>query len=133
MNFSHILIVFFATIFFHIYDDFKSQGILASMKQKEWWTSQSSYTEKYKYDYTIALLAHSFSWAAAISIPSLVYYYIINKEICLPLLFLIITQTMMHGIIDDLKANEHEINLIQDQFAHLVQIIVEICILMALI
>jgi len=133
MNISHILLIFFITIFLHVYDDFKSQGILASMKQKEWWTSQSSYTEKYKYDYTIALLAHSFSWAAAISIPSLVYYYIVNKEICLPLLFFIVIQTMVHCIVDDLKANKYKINLIQDQFTHLVQIIVEIGILIALI
>ena len=133
MDISHIILIFFATIFLHIYDDFKSQGILASMKQKEWWESQSGYNLKYEYNYTIALLAHSFSWAAAISIPSLVYYYIINKEICLPLLFFIITQTMVHCIIDDLKANEHKINLIQDQLAHIIQIIIEIIILISLI
>ena len=38
-------------IFLHIIDDFNLQGIMASMKQKEWWKSHPEYTKLYKFDW----------------------------------------------------------------------------------
>ena len=38
-------------IFAHIVDDYYLQGILASMKQKSWWTKQEGYKSLYKNDY----------------------------------------------------------------------------------
>ena len=56
-------------VFFHIIDDYKLQGILASMKQKKWWEEQKEYIEKYQYDYIWALITHSFSWSFMIMLP----------------------------------------------------------------
>jgi hypothetical protein len=41
-----LVLIFFAMCFCHIVDDYYLQGILASMKQKNWWTKQESYEDK---------------------------------------------------------------------------------------
>lgn len=112
--------ILLSMIFLHIVDDYKLQGILASMKQKKWWRGQAEYKELYKYDYIPALLQHSFSWAFMIMLPiaiSLkfdigmwVYAYIIN--------------TAIHAVVDTLKANMLKINLVTDQTIHIMQIVV---------
>ena len=66
-----LVFIFFAMCFCHIVDDYYLQGILASMKQKSWWTKQESYEDKYKNDYIVALLMHAFSWSFMILIPFL--------------------------------------------------------------
>ena len=48
-------------ILLHVIDDFHLQGILASMKQKEWWKKQEGYKDLYKDDYITALMIHSIS------------------------------------------------------------------------
>ena len=63
------IFILIAMIFLHIIDDYKLQGILASMKQKKWWKEQNDYKSMYKYDYIIALLTHSFSWSFMIMLP----------------------------------------------------------------
>lgn len=55
MNKSFILLWM---IFMHIVDDYRLQGILASMKQKSWWKEQPQYKPMYKRDY-IAVFAHA--------------------------------------------------------------------------
>ena len=37
--------IYISMIFMHILDDYCLQGILASMKQKEWWRKQEQYKE----------------------------------------------------------------------------------------
>ena len=115
------VILFIITVFFHIWDDFGRQGILASMKQKSWWHS-----DEYKNDWIPALIAHSFSWATMISIPSFVYSYTVNKSISFYLISLFIVQAIIHFIVDNEKCNKHRINLCIDQSIHLVQIIAEV-------
>ena len=105
-------------IFAHIVDDYYLQGILASLKQKTWWENQKSYKPMYKYDYIVALIMHAFSWSFMISLPIL--YLGFTKSI----VFLIILNTIIHGIVDDLKANKHKINLIIDQSIHIIQIVI---------
>ena len=61
--------ILFSMIFLHIIDDYKLQGILASMKQKRWWREQKEYKPFYKYDYIIALIDHSISWTFMIMLP----------------------------------------------------------------
>ena len=39
--------ILFAMIFAHIVDDFYLQGILAKMKQKDWWEKQDGYRRLY--------------------------------------------------------------------------------------
>lgn len=112
------LFILFVMIFAHIVDDYYLQGILASLKQKSWWENQKSYKPMYKYDYIVALIMHAFSWSFMISLPIL--YFGFTKWIAVA----IILNTIIHGIVDDLKANKHKINLIVDQSIHIVQIVV---------
>lgn len=112
------LFILFVMIFAHIVDDYYLQGILASLKQKSWWENQKSYKPMYKYDYIVALIMHAFSWSFMISLPIL--YLGFTKWIAVA----IILNTIIHGIVDDLKANKHKINLIVDQSIHIVQIII---------
>ena len=108
-------------MFMHIADDYYLQGILASMKQKTWWKRQESYNNKYKYDYIVALIMHSFSWAFMIMLPiALVMSFTISIWFVIALLI----NTVIHCIVDNLKANKMIINLVADQSIHMVQIIV---------
>lgn len=112
------LFILFVMIFAHIVDDYYLQGTLASLKQKTWWENQKSYKPMYKYDYIVALIMHSFSWSFMISLPIL--YFGFTKWIVVA----IILNTIIHGTVDDLKANKHKINLIMDQSIHIVQIVI---------
>lgn len=116
MNNIHILLIM---IFLHIFDDYK-QGILASMKQKQWWREQKEYTDLYKYDYIAALLCHSFSWTFMIMLPILV---LVNFKVNLLVLGLFLSNFALHAFIDDLKANRFVINLVTDQSLHILQIV----------
>jgi hypothetical protein len=87
------------------------------MKQKNWWTKQESYEDKYKNDYVIALIMHAFSWSFVILIPFLL--------LGLSPIFLVIALVLngtIHAFVDDLKANQKKINLVQDQSIHIGQI-----------
>ena len=112
-----LVFIFFAMCFCHIVDDYYLQGILASMKQKSWWTKQESYEDKYKDDYIVALIMHAFSWSFMILIPFLL--------LGLSPVFLVISLVLngiIHAFVDDLKANQKKINLVQDQSIHIGQI-----------
>ena len=56
------LLLLICMMFCHIINDYKLQGILASMKQKSWWEENGN-DPLYKHDYIMALFEHSFSWA----------------------------------------------------------------------
>ena len=107
-------------MFCHIIDDYKLQGILASMKQKKWWEEQKEYKEMYRHDYICALLIHSFSWSFMIMLP---IAFVKGFEISVTFLIFFIANMIVHTIVDDLKANKFQINLIVDQTMHLCQII----------
>lgn len=102
-------------IYFHIIDDFYLQGILAKLKQKEWWETTFPGNKMYDCDYIIALLLHAFSWAVTVHIPVLFIYHAYS----LPLF---LGAFALHAIIDDLKANKEIFGLAIDQILHIVQI-----------
>ena len=111
-------------IFCHIVDDYYLQGWLASAKQKEWWQKNAP-QELYKYDYIMALFIHSFSWSFMILLPLVVSTILSNGQWHSELYYMFFICNMtIHGIVDDMKANQKWINLIQDQMIHLVQIII---------
>ena len=112
------LFILFVMIFAHIVDDYYLQRILASLKQKSWWEKQENYKSLYKYDYIAALIMHAFSWSFMISLPTL--YFGFTKWIMVAILL----NTIIHGIVDDLKANKGKINLIIDQSIHIVQVVI---------
>lgn len=112
-------------IFLHIFADYSLQGILASMKQKDWWYQQDGMSRKYRNDYKAALIAHAFEWSFVVMLPILRYllddWY--GGQIFFYMLLLFVN-TYSHAYIDNLKANHKSINLIADQALHLGQIFV---------
>lgn len=115
------ILILLAMLFFHIVDDFYLQGILANLKQKKWWNDQCD-SQLYKHDYIAALVIHSFSWSFMVHLPVVA----VNHYYLQPKIFLVffIANMVIHGIVDDLKANKFKINLITDQFIHFCQIII---------
>lgn len=109
---------FLTMIFLHIVDDYILQGILAQMKQKKFW-EENAPEEMYEYDYIWALIMHSFSWTFMIMLPLMT-----SGEITPLFCVCFVANILIHGYVDDLKANRHKINLWQDQLIHIVQIIV---------
>lgn len=116
---SNIFIVLLM-VFFHIIDDYRLQGILASMKQKSWWLEHAPH-QLYRYDYIMALIMHSLSWSFMIMLPIALAS---NFDVGLKFVFIFMINAILHGTVDDLKANKKKINLITDQSIHLLQIAV---------
>ena len=113
--------VLLAMLFCHIVDDYYLQGILASMKQKSWWQKSESYSEKYRYDYVIALIEHAFSWTFMIMLP----IFIVSKfQVGLSLCLVFLINWIIHVITDNLKANKKKINLVEDQSIHIAQVVI---------
>ena len=106
-------------IFLHIIDDYRLQGILSNMKQKEWWRKLTD-NPLYKYDYIWALIMHSFSWTFMVTLPIM---YLLNWTLTFEFIVIFIIQMAIHGITDDLKANKHRINLWTDQLIHMAQLV----------
>lgn len=126
------------SLFFHVMDDFHWQGILCDLKQKKWWyenAGEDATKLLYKNDYKVALLVHSFQWAFLTFTPSFIIiglytchyfnisflnfidYHIINFFICL------VINSILHAAIDNAKANDFSINLVEDQIFHVLQIL----------
>lgn len=119
------LYIFITMIALHIVADFILQGMMGSLKQKEWWIKNyPQYMGKNKpceYDYIVALICHSFLWSFLIMIPIGIY---LNFEFSsTKFLIILLINTAIHSMIDDLKANHHVINLQLDQLFHFIQII----------
>lgn len=120
--------IFLLMIFCHIVDDYYLQGWLASAKQKNFWEDNAP-DEMYKYDYIWALTMHSFSWAFMVMLPiALVVKFNVN----IYFIIMFILNVYIHATVDNMKANRKEINLIQDQTFHIVQIIVTFMVLVVL-
>ena len=119
---EHKILILLGMIFCHIVDDYYLQkaGSLAFLKQKDWW-KENAPDPMYKYDYIVALIMHSFSWAFSITLLPLIYSIITGRGYGL-IIYTFLLNVVLHAIIDDLKANDKKINLIQDQCCHLLQI-----------
>ena len=107
-------------IFCHIIADYNLQGWLASAKQKSYWEKNAP-DQMYKHDYICALIMHSFSWTFMIMLPLM---YAVGFKVNSFLLFLFISNIIMHAITDNFKANTKVINLWQDQSIHMYQIVI---------
>ena len=107
-------------IFCHIIADYNLQGWLASAKQKSYWEKNAP-DQLYKHDYICALVMHSFSWTFMIMLPLM---YAVGFKVNSFLLFLFISNVLLHAITDDFKANKKVLNLWQDQSIHMYQIVI---------
>lgn len=119
------IFVLLLMIFCHIVDDYYLQGILANMKQKKWWEEHAP-GPIYRYDYIIALIMHSMSWAFMIQLPIAIYN---SFNVGTGFAIAFIVNAIIHAFTDNLKANQihtkhytFAINLIIDQTIHLIQI-----------
>ena len=121
-----IYFISLAMVFMHIVDDYYLQGILASMKQKSWWEKNAP-DELYRNDYRMALIMHSMSWSFMVLLPVAIFYGF-NVGWSFGIAFAI--NAVIHGVVDDLKANKRKINLITDQSIHMVQIFITVAVLL---
>lgn len=112
------LIVLILMLLAHFFADFHLQGILADMKQEQWWKQQDRYNSKYKYDYLAALVIHSAEWTLWIMIP---LFLLPHLDLGI-FLILVAINIVVHSLTDNSKANCRDINLVQDQIIHLAQI-----------
>lgn len=127
-----LLFVFLSMLYLHVSDDF-NQKIMADMKQKKWWSDQKNHNQRmlrkrwmYSYDYLAVMICHAFKWSFIIHVPLFVYYiFTDNMDLAVSILYLVtvIINTVIHAVIDDLKANRFKINLIQNQLFHFIQIV----------
>lgn len=116
-------ILLLTMLFLHIVDDYYSQGILAQLKQRDWWKYNAS-DSKYANDYIMALIEHGFSWTFMIHIPFFImtFYHGYQIHWYFPL-FTFLYNWFCHSLVDHMKANLKCINLIEDQIIHIIQII----------
>ena len=101
----------------HLVADYTLQGWLADGKQKSWWKKVVPNLDetKYRYDYVMVLFCHSLYWSIFICMPFLGHQY---------LWVAVAVNTIIHMVVDDLKANRFKLNLIQDQLLHFGQILI---------
>lgn len=105
-------------IFFHIVADYNLQGWLASAKQKSYW-KENAPEPMYAYDYICALLTHGFAWAFMVMLPIVIdMSFAVGGDFAI----MLVLNTLIHAIIDHMKANERIINLCIDQLLHMLQI-----------
>lgn len=103
----------------HVIADWVIQGELAREKQQRWW--MKNYPDiLYKNDWIAALITHSFAWSFMMLLPMFVYALYYKHPLCIPVL---IINTIIHFEVDHLKANKFKINLVVDQAAHVLQIV----------
>jgi hypothetical protein len=119
------IFIILAMIFCHIVDDYYLQGIFANMKQKKWW-QENAPQKLYKYDYIVALIMHSMSWSFMIMLPIAIS---MNFDVSIIFAIVFVGNTIIHAVVDNLKANRLKINLVVDQSIHILQIIITYIIL----
>ena len=114
------IFILIVMMFCHTVADYNLQGWLASAKQKSYWEENAS-ENMYRYDYIMALIMHSISWSAMIMFPLMIHQLYTSHSLIMTFIIFIIN-IFLHAQIDDMKANAKQINLVQDQLMHLVQI-----------
>ena len=116
-----LILLLFAMIFCHIVDDYYLQGILAQLKQRDWWKKNCP-DLMYQHDYIIALIEHAFSWSFMVLLPPL-YLMIVNNHIIVwQYIYTFMLLMIPHALVDHLKAKRKSINLFGDQLFHILQI-----------
>ena len=114
------IFILIVMVFCHTVADYNFQGWLASATQTSCWEENAS-ENMYRYDYIMALIMHSISWSSMIMFPLMIYQlYTANSLIMTFIIF--IANIFLHAQIDNMKANGKQINLVQDQLIHLVNI-----------
>ncbi len=116
-----IFSVLFLMILFHVIDDFYLQGVLAQMKQRDWWRKHTP-GDMYRFDYVAALIVHAVSWSIMVTLP--IFFATAFNPPSWMYLFILVN-AVIHAVVDHAKANRRVINLVDDQSIHLVQVLFE--------
>ena len=112
--------ILFLMLLAHIIDDFVLQPVcLSNLKQKGWWEKNAP-DKIYQHDYIAALIIHSLSWSIMTALP--LFFFTKTPDFFYGLM--IPLNTLVHAGIDDMKANNKEIDLTIDQIIHVIQIII---------
>lgn len=124
------IFVLLAMFFCHIIDDFCLQTAwLANGKQRSWWGEKAP-APLYRYDYIAALVIHSFSWSFMTLLPIAIEQHF---QVGTAFLVVFAMNAVIHGVVDNIKANKLKINLITNQSIHALQIIAAFLILEMLV
>ena len=133
-----IFFILIIMLVLHVFADYTLQGIMASMKQRDWWQKETLSKHHisvdmtiYKNDYKVALTCHAFEWAFCVMIPMLVSIWHTCTDFSWPnikvgavYICLLVLNTWFHYFVDDVKANDKKCNLIVDQVLHVIQIFI---------
>lgn len=139
---SNPMNMLWACIGLHLLADYALQGCLSELKQKRWWTTQMKQLyesfdkkyqtyelkwkirQKYKYDYMAGLFCHALMWTLVTFFPLMWF--------CSSWTFtgVVLVNTLVHFVVDHMKANVHRLNLVQDQLIHLEQVVATVLIVM---
>lgn len=125
---QHPITVFWLCVLMHLIADYNLQGILSDLKQSSWWNEQLSKAQirnidKYAFDFIAGPGCHALMWSIMTCLPLLLVVSPVVFSIC------VLANTVVHGVVDHMKANMYLINLCQDQVLHLIQIAVTVVIL----
>ena len=114
-------------LFCHIVDDFYLQGPMAQMKSKSWWEKRmDNVVERrlYKNDYKIVLIEHAFSWTFMMMLTPMMLMIFSKDYHFVTYIIMFLLNWLVHTLIDHAKANLRIINLLTDQFIHIIQVVV---------
>jgi hypothetical protein len=117
-------VLFPLMILLHVIEDFHMQGIMARMKQREFWRE---YPEMYAHDWIPVILLHGMEWATVVALPCILASWF---DVSAWFVLTVVVMGVVHAYVDHLKANRLSINLIQDQAVHIVQIAVMLVVYM---
>lgn len=120
------LLLFLLMVLLHIIDDFVLQPIcLSKLKQKAYWENDELGKKRlYCNDYKAALFIHGLSWSIMVHLPLMCMQFIYDYKLGVPCICIgVLAHAVIHAYIDDIKANLHDINLIQDQLLHFAQLV----------
>lgn len=117
-------VLFPLMVLLHVIEDFHMQGIMAQMKQREFWRE---YPEMYADDWIPVILLHGFEWAMIVSVPCLLASWF---DVSAWFIVTMVAMGLVHAYVDHLKANRLRITLVQDQAMHIVQIAVILVVYM---
>lgn len=123
MIMNKALFLLISMLWCHIIGDWILQpDIMKNGKCKSWW--EENYPDKlYQDDYMMVLFIHSFLWSITTHIPFILLYLLNDMDLGGALIGAILLQTLIHHIIDDVKANEFGISLKTDQQLHMLQVV----------
>jgi len=110
----------------HLIADYPLQSCLAQMKRKDFWEGKP---ERNKNDYIPSLIGHAVMWGIITFIPLIIFGFSTKSNIILIAVWIqLFVNIIAHAIIDHLKANKDQINLIEDQLLHFMQIVIAVCV-----